>query len=274
MDVEEIVSQVLEEQMNSPVDLLGMGHKERERNYLTYLQSSYVRTVGDINAVVPKAAKILEIGSYLGVVSVSLKKCGYDVSAMDIPEYQQSSSLRNLYASNGIPFAGINLRKNSLPYAANSFDAVVICEVLEHLNFNPLPILKEINRILKKGGYIYTGMPNQASLENRRKLLKGVSVHNPIEDFLNQLDRDHNMIVGLHWREYTMAETVELLEKMGFTIIQKYYFKKKRTSSNPVNSVIKSLLFKLFPELLPYQVVIGKKVTEPDYDFWITEANA
>ena len=32
------------------------------------------------------------------------------------------------------------------------------------------------------------------------------------------------MIVGLHWREYTISETVEMLESMGFSVIEKYFF--------------------------------------------------
>jgi len=33
-------------------------------------------------------------------------------------------------------------------------------------------------------------------------------------------------------------------------------------------------LFKLVPGFLPYQVVIGKKIEQPVYDFRITEANS
>ena len=70
-----------------------------------------------------------------------------------------------------------------LPYRSNSMDAVVMCEVLEHLNFNPLPVLLEINRVLKDNGIIYIGMPNQASLGNCLLLLFGKSIHNSISDF-------------------------------------------------------------------------------------------
>jgi hypothetical protein len=81
------------------------------------------------------------------------------------------------------------------------------------------------------------------------------------------------MIVGLHWREYTMSETVELLKKMGFETIRKYYFRGKRIPQNPIKRVLKFALFKLYPQFLPYQTVIGKKVAQPTYDFWLTDAN-
>lgn len=41
---------------------------------------------------------------------------------------------------------------HDLKYQSNSFDAVFILEVLEHVH-NPVKVLKEAKRILKKGGY-------------------------------------------------------------------------------------------------------------------------
>lgn len=41
---------------------------------------------------------------------------------------------------------------HSLKFKANSFDAVFCLEVLEHV-YNPESVLKEIKRVLKKGGY-------------------------------------------------------------------------------------------------------------------------
>ena len=60
-----------------------------------------------------------------------------------------------------------------------------MCETLEHLNFNPLPVIQEIHRVLKRGGLFYCALPNIASRGNRLKLLEGKSIHNPIAEFLN-----------------------------------------------------------------------------------------
>ena len=51
------------------------------------------------------------------------------------------------------------------------------------MNFNPLPVLLEINRVLKDDGIIYVGLLNQASLRNRLLLLFGRSIHNSISEF-------------------------------------------------------------------------------------------
>jgi len=140
------------------------------------------------------------------------------------------------------------------------------------LNFNPPPVLKEMNRILKIDGIIYIGMPNQSHILNRIELLIGKSIHNSIDIFFKQLDRNGNMIVGLHWREYTLAETICMIEKMGFETIQKYYFMEKG-GGGTIRRLIKTLIY-IIPSFRPYQVVVGKKISEPAYDFWLTDANS
>ena len=277
MNYETIVKKVIEEYKVSPVDMLGIGDDLGEYTYLNNLKDSYIRTIRDLDSLFKEnksSKKILEIGSFLGVVSISLKRLGFSVQSLDIPEFHQSSKLKEKYGKNGIQFDGLNLRTSNLPYESDSFDAVIICEVIEHLNFNPLPVLKEINRVLKKDGLVYIGMPNQTSLSNRIKLFLGQSIHNPIEDFFNQLNKKKNMIVGLHWREYTLNETTQIIESMGFNIVRKYYFSPDKISrENILKTVLKRVIYTYHP-FRPFHVVIGEKKTIPTHDFWRTDANS
>lgn len=277
MNYNKIVKDTIEEHKDSPVDMLETGDTTGEYTYLNSHKDSYIRTVHDVDKLFKEDRAnrhILEIGSFLGPVSISLKKLGYNVSALDIPEFYKSSSLRALYEKYEIPFSGVNLRHYKLPYETNSLDMVIVCETIEHLNFNPLPVLKEINRVLKNDGYIYIGMPNQSNIHNRIRLLLGKSIHNPIEDFFRQLDRNDNMIVGLHWKEYTLIETMQMIEKMGFDTIVKYYFREsEHTRTSLLKRTLKEIVYS-YPPFRPYQVVIGRKVEEPIYDFWLTEANS
>jgi SAM-dependent methyltransferase len=277
MNYDKIVEEVIEGYKVSPIDMLEIGDASGEYTYLNTLKDSYVRTVRDVDNMFKddsSCRSILEIGSFLGAVSLSLKKLRFNVCALDIPEFYQSSTLKSLYEKNGIPFTGLNLRNSKLPYESNSLDAVIICEVLEHLSFNPLPVLQEINRVLKDDGYIYIGMPNQTSLLNRIRLLTGKSIHNPINDFFSQLDRNDNMIVGLHWREYTLSETIQLIQKMGFDPVAEYYFQPaEQHKSNILKEILKKIAFS-YPPFRSFQVVMGKKVSIPTYDFWLTDANS
>lgn len=274
---ESILDQVIAEHEASPVDMLGIGDAGGEYAYLKTLRDSYARTVADVRRLhdQPRAGeRILELGSFLGPVCITLKRLGYDVSAADIPEFHDSASLRDLYHRNGVPFDGVNLRHAQLPYGSESMDLVILCEVLEHLNFNPLPALAEINRVLKPGGHLYIGMPNQASIVNRIKLLFGRSIHNPIQEFFTQLDRNSNMIVGLHWREYTMAETHQLMECMGFDVVGSEYYANSGSRTRISTWLLRKILY-LWPSFRPFLVVVGKKrLVSPSHDFHRVEANS
>jgi 2-polyprenyl-3-methyl-5-hydroxy-6-metoxy-1,4-benzoquinol methylase len=276
MNYEKIVRNVIEEHKVSPVDMLNIGDRTGEYTYLSGHIDSYVRTVRDLDQLLDgdKSRRILEIGSFLGPVSVSLRQMGYDVSAVDIPEFHQSDRLRALYGRHGVDYRAANLRHHKLPYDSGAFDAVIICEVIEHFNFNPLPVILEINRILKTGGHIYVGMPNQAFIVNRIRLLQGKSTQGRIEEFFQQLDRNSNMVVGLHWREYTMAETCEMLSRMGFHLERSYFFNEGASHmANPLKAMLRAIAY-AYPPFRPYQVVIAKKATLPIYEFWLTEANS
>jgi|SRR6185312_14280445 len=273
MDHSLLVNSIIRTFKEHPVDLLGNGAGEKEYQYLNDLNYSYIRTVNDVAPLLQKGMKVLEIGSLFGVVSISLKQLGFTVTGTDIPEFHRSKKLQELYAKHNIDFDGVNLRNCKLPYADESFDMVIMCEVMEHLNFNPLPVIAEINRVLKKNGYLYIAMPNQACIDNRLKLIIGRSVCEPVQYFFNQLDKKENYVVSLHWREYTMKEVSEIIERMGFEVTKGYYFGENGPAQTGIISTIRRI-FHIIPSLRTSIVIIGKKTATPNYDFYFTEANS
>lgn len=222
-NVERLVDQILQEYKERPVDLLGHNDGAGEYRYLCNHREQYVRTVRDILDQAPlqagqPALQILEIGPFLGVVSILLARLGYSVVVFDIEEYLACPRLCAKFQREGVRWTAGNLRDPALPFRDDEFDVVLICETLEHLNFNPLPVVDQIHRVLKMGGCLYATVPNLAREGNRIKLLRGQSIHNPIQDYFAQLDPRANMGVGLHWREYTAREIREMLERLDFTI--------------------------------------------------------
>ena len=226
VNIEKIIDECLLDYKTEPVDLRNIGHADNEDWYLSVFRHHYARTVHDIVCQFGKQAssiKVLEIGAFLGLVSIALSRIGFDVTAVDIPEYIANRNLQRKFNKHGIHYVECNLRDYELPFDDEEFDVVIMCEVLEHLNFNPLPVIKEINRVLRPNGLMYLTLPNIASLGNRMKLLQGKSIHNPIKDFFLQLDPNENIIVGLHWREYTTEEIKEMLEQMDFEVVKQRY---------------------------------------------------
>jgi SAM-dependent methyltransferase len=226
-----VLDAFLAELREQPVDILGLGDGAGECHYLSALRKSYLRTIRDaieLARPVGSSGLVVEIGAFLGPVAISLRRLGYRVEATEFPAFHRSEALRTLYARNDVPFFAVDLEDATLPFADGSVDLVVVCETLEHLNFNPLPCMAEINRVLAPGGHVYIGMPNQASLWNRLRLLSGRSIHDPVSAFFDQLDARQNMSVGLHWREYTLAETRSLVERMGFETVRSYFYQPER----------------------------------------------
>jgi SAM-dependent methyltransferase len=242
-----------------PIDLLNIGDHDGERAYLENARPSYRRTLLDVTKVCAiektqnRPIRVLEIGAFLGVVSFSLARLGMQVTALDIPEFMANERLQERYRQFAIRPVAFNLKDYELPFGSGSFDVVIMCETLEHLNFNPLPVIAEINRVLHTDGYLYLALPNLVSLPNRINLLRGRSIHNPISDFAVQLSARANMIVGLHWREYTRSELLEMLSMTGFKCISHVYEMPVRASR------LASLLYRLFPTLRPGQNLLAKK---------------
>lgn len=254
-----LVDETIEELRLEPIDLLSIGDVDGEYTYLSNAKLSYKRTIRDVltcfekQPYVTKTIKILEIGSFLGVVSIVLAKLGFSVSSLDIQEYMKNLKLKERYCFYGVETLAANLKEYCIPEVSGKFDFVIMCETLEHLNFNPLPVLSEINRVLTPHGYLYLSLPNQASLVNRVKLLFGRSIHNPVKDFAEQLDKTTNMLVGIHWREYTGDEMQELVEMSGFSIASHQFYTTHKAS------VPARAAYVLFPKLRSNQTIIARK---------------
>ncbi len=50
--------------------------------------------------------------------------------------------------------APTTLARMRFPFPDQSFDAILLCEVLEHLTYSPLPMFREIKRVLRPDGHL------------------------------------------------------------------------------------------------------------------------
>ena len=261
---------IINDYRKNPIILLSLWNAEGEHAYIDVLQSQYEKILLDFNKIFPDNGipkRVLEISSFLGVVDITLAKIGFEVHTYDIPEFQQNDNLNKLYSKYNVhPSSGYlkDIGKTVLPYPDDHFDAVILSEVLEHLSFNPLPVLQEINRTLKKGGILYITTPNQVRKTNRINLLFGLSIRNDISDSVIQLDGEKKTICGIHWREYTLLELMQLLKITGFSV-STYYFS-SMTKTN--NSFINKILTRIFPSLENSITIIARKKDYKPMKFW------
>lgn len=108
----------------------------------------------------PKGSKILEGGSGVGNYMVSLSKMGHHVYGIEIDPERVKIARGYLkeYAIDPTRAKVGDLLK--IPYPDNSFDAVFCHGVIEHIEDSEKAV-KEIARVLKKGGHAMISVPNR-----------------------------------------------------------------------------------------------------------------
>jgi len=74
----------------------------------------------------------------------------------------------------------------------NFFDCVYMDSVLEHL-IDPLPYLEELNRVMKKNGILYIGVPNEDSLFNNVKKIIYRLTGNPVSEKIKPFDSPYHV---------------------------------------------------------------------------------
>ena len=107
--------------------------------------------------------------------------------------------------------AYFNLEREPAPYPDETFDGVVLTEVLEHFSVDPMYALAEINRVLKPGGFLFLTTPNLASWVSIQNLM---TYHTPY--LYGLFEREPS--ADRHNREYTVTEVRDLAGAAGFEI--------------------------------------------------------
>jgi 2-polyprenyl-3-methyl-5-hydroxy-6-metoxy-1,4-benzoquinol methylase len=202
-----------------------------------YSYHRFRRTVAFLEQHTRHSARVLDVGAWPGVLSTCFRRLGWEVTAIDKDSERSSRwSLGDLVnpmwkssnmADNSLSFAAICEREGidhycldveceRLPFADESFDAVILAEVIEHLYQDPLAVLSEINRVLKnQSGILILSTPNLVSFRNRVNFLAGHIervLESPFVAFLKKQRLGH---LG-HVRLYSPVELRTMLHLLGF----------------------------------------------------------
>lgn len=179
-----------------------------------YLETSRCRIQKTLEIISVKPNdKVLEIGCDSGLFSLIFKG---KFQSVDYQAVEVSPERMKTAVARGIKVTAVDIDKEKLPFADNSFDLVLLTEVIEHLS-NPLLILSEIRRVVKPAGNVIVSTPNSVGLFARYNHLIGVAPHNPV--FLDDINSRKGKY-GAHRFELTISQCKELLEKNGYKIEQ------------------------------------------------------
>jgi 2-polyprenyl-3-methyl-5-hydroxy-6-metoxy-1,4-benzoquinol methylase len=150
--------------------------------------------------------RILDWGCGWGQVSDLLRRAGLTVESFDYGGPEAPNAVVELPRFPGLS-AYVCSDPIRLPYPEASFDAVLSCGVLEHVE-DPDGSLEELKRVLRPAGTLYVyKLPNRSSYLERIARTAGLYYH-------GQAPND---------RLYTIASAHELLTHHGFEVLEIRY---------------------------------------------------
>ncbi|MFA6536515.1 MAG: methyltransferase domain-containing protein [Candidatus Paceibacterota bacterium] len=158
-----------------------------------------------------KSFRVLEVGPSHGQVTSYLKKFGVDTTTIDNKKEYSPDVLGSVY---------------EMPFPDNSFDMILICEVLEHMPYEQFPVaLKELYRVTKKTVFF--------SAPDTRRTFSGLYLKLPflkaVEFILKLSTRQNEIMDGHFWeigkRDFSVSRVKADIEKAGFKILEdKVYY--------------------------------------------------
>lgn len=210
------------------------------------------------------ADRILEMGCYLQITPALKNLLGYGevrgcylgrgpndrkwVSACDGETFDCEIDL-------------FNCECDEFPYPEDFFATILCCELLEHLERDPMRMMSGIRRILKPGGILLLTTPNIVSLRSIQAVLTG--------DHPGYYSRypDPGISPGDHGhrREYTPTEIERLLTAAGFLVEHIETGNYGRSASGASNEVVRLLESGRFPSSLRGDCIfaVGRKESLP-----------
>jgi 2-polyprenyl-3-methyl-5-hydroxy-6-metoxy-1,4-benzoquinol methylase len=204
-----------------------------ERLYVLLKKFELHRNDAAISLLTP-ATKILDIGAGYGHLLLKAQTKGFkqlygiDISPVVVRHCQAELDKAGVNAK--ISCQNIDV---GTTFKTGFFDAVTMVAVFEHI-FSPHDVLKEISRILKKGGELVIEVPNVAFLPRRLDFIRGK---------LPKTSDEPSYLDG-HLQFFTQESLIKLLQAHSFHILY--------TGSSGIFSSLRNL----WPQLLGANIVI------------------
>ncbi len=181
-----------------------------KNDYFLKAKDRMDRTVGLLeNDIAGKT--ILDIGAspfYLLYKAQQLgaAHCNGLYFANDEHPLKSASSVFSEYGP--IKIAHVDVETEDFPFPDESQDVITACEVVEHLEYFPVRLAKEIRRTIRPGGLVCLTVPNVASIGNILKLIFQKNIYM----------KYRSDPTGRHKHEYTRSQLISLARFMGINV--------------------------------------------------------
>lgn len=141
--------------------------------------------------------RILDVPTGQGALAKRLCEIGFTVSCCDIEPGQ--------FLAKGLTVERGDLNER-LPYGNEEFDYVCFLEAIEHTE-NPYNAVREVARVLKRGGMLAMSTPNYLNIERRMKFL--------ITGFFTKPVSNEKLLGACEGKTYGLH-----LSPLGYTLIR------------------------------------------------------
>jgi glycosyltransferase involved in cell wall biosynthesis/SAM-dependent methyltransferase len=191
---------------------------------VSYAKQHTSRFFQTLSLVPPGAPEksVLEMGAYMQITPALKFELGYGCVRGCYYGPAGRIDRRHMVSSNGEEFECLvdhfDAERDPFPYADNSFDTVLCCELIEHLTADPMHMMSEINRILKPGGYLLLTTPNIGSLRAISALLMGY--HPAFFPAYIRARQEGEEAEARHNREYVPREIGQLFADSGLEVVR------------------------------------------------------
>jgi 2-polyprenyl-3-methyl-5-hydroxy-6-metoxy-1,4-benzoquinol methylase len=197
----------------------------------------------------PQDTKILDFGCGSGLVIEEFQKRGFNCYGIDV-----SADAIRFGVSKGIKNLSI-IDSDKINFPDGTFDAVFALDVLEHIE-NEVPVLKEIERVLKPGGLFIVQVPAYMFLWG----VQDVVAHHYrryTEQNLSKVIHDSTLLQDVRSTYFNTLLFLPILIVRWFTKITGW---KRRESDFDINS---QFLNNIFFSIFNYERTLLKKINFP-----------
>ncbi len=202
------------DQITREVQAFGRGRLPGwEAGYLEYHRLRYQDT---LRLLPPGDGRhLLDVGSFPGHLSALAQAQGWEVTGLNntIEGAGAWTDFLDRCGERKIAIKSCEVERERFPLPTASVDAVLFCELFEHLHLNPFHTLKEIFRVLRPGGLLLLTTPNLRRIETLSRLWHDWGPQPPVSRTFYELFP--SLLYHRHNREYTASELAYYLAHQG-----------------------------------------------------------